>query len=344
MVKRDFTANIENQIALKKNSISESKVIQLEDEKKLLLERIKEYESKKDISGTVKISLDDVIIVHNIRDSFDYEEIETLAENIKELGQLQPVLLTNDNHLVAGYRRYNAVKSLGDKGPGFLYSLKLDKDYSEIEPELFIKIQYSENENRRSLDNFHISKLFNEFLENGKNQREIGEVFSKTKSFVSSVIALKKIDKELVKYLKEFQIYAWSKKVFTSVNIEENPEHNKLYTSNKGILGWKPLYSIAKFDDITEQKKAFLKLYKNRLSEDELNSDYFKNVEPKNNKTVEKKLSDAIKTIKNLSEVLNEIKESLSESEIKDFENAKKYLEKLENIFIKNAKKRKFLE
>jgi ParB/RepB/Spo0J family partition protein len=340
MVKRDFTANIENQIAMKKNSISESKVIQLEDEKRLLLERIKEFEAKKDITGTVKIELNQIKLVSNIRDNLDYEEIDSLARNIKELGQLQPVLLTNDNNLIAGYRRYNAVKLLGNKGPGFLYALKLEKNYDEIEPELFIKIQYSENENRRSLDNFHISKLFNEFLAKGKNQREICDIFGKTKSFVSSVIALKKIDPDLVKYLKEFQIYAWSKKVFTGVNIEDNEEHNKFYSMNKGILGWKPLYSIAKFDEISDQKKAFLKLYKNRLSEEELNSEFFKEQDLKTkNKGSEKRFSNAVKSIKNLSEMFNEITENLSENEIKDFENAKKYLAKLENILLKNAKK-----
>lgn len=279
MVKRDFTENIENQIVKKRNSINESRVIQLEEEKRLLLENIKEYEANKDVAGAVKVNLDDIVLVSHIRDNFEYEEIESLAENIKELGQLQPVLLTNDNHLIAGYRRFNAVKLLGDEGPGFLFALKLKKNYAEIEQELLIKIQLSENENRRSLDNFHISKLFNELLEMGKSQKEIAQLFGKSIGFVSSVIAIKKIDKVLVKYLKEFQNNVWIKNMLNALNIDDNPEQYRLFTGNKGIIGWKPIYYIAKFEEINDQIKAFLKMFNSSLSEEEINSDYFKDSE-----------------------------------------------------------------
>jgi ParB/RepB/Spo0J family partition protein len=330
MAKKDFAASINKQFEQKTSSQAHDTIAQLEKENYQLIARVREYEKKKDLTDSVKVSLDEIITVSNIRDNLDFEEIERLAANIKELGQLQPVLLTKDNHLVSGYRRYTAVKSLGEEGPGFLYALKLDKNYDEIDSLLFLKIQYAENENRRSLDNFHLSKLFNELKVSGKNQMEISEIFGKSKGTVSSIIAIKNIHPELAKLIKEFQIYAWSKKKFLAKNQEELNQ-DKFYHTGKGIIGWQPLYAIAKNDNVMDQKKAFLKLYKNRLTEEELQSDFFKTANKAVSKDKTVKPAEMLKSLKSMSESILGIK-GLPKEELAE---AKSYLEKLQKILQK---------
>lgn len=51
----------------------------------------------------------------NFRKSFDSGELQELKENLKERGQIHPIVVTTDNRLVAGERRLRAAKSLGWK-------------------------------------------------------------------------------------------------------------------------------------------------------------------------------------------------------------------------------------
>lgn len=331
---KDFSLGLKRQLEQKITTQKEDTISELEKENKNLLDKLKEYESKKDISGTLPVKIDEIIIESNIRDSFEFEDIPSLAQSIKEVGQLQPVLLSKDNHLIAGYRRYNAVKLLGEEGPNFLYVLKLEQNFSDIDQDLFLKIQYSENEKRKSLDSFHLSNLFNQFLDSGKSQKEISEIFGVSKGYVSSIVSIKNMLPELKKFIKEFQVYAWSKEKFTQVNSKEDISQNSFYQVNRGIIGWNILYKISKHENLLEQKKEFLKAFKDRLSEDELNSEYFKNVNQ--NIILDKdKFSNAIKSCKSFSKSINEIKDNLSEE---DFKNAEKYIDKIEKIFLKYYK------
>ncbi|MGB9826611.1 MAG: ParB N-terminal domain-containing protein, partial [Desulfofundulus sp.] len=58
-----------------------------------------------------KVKIDDIKIVDRVRK--DMGDLEELAESIKELGLLQPVIVTPELVLVAGERRVNACRMLG---------------------------------------------------------------------------------------------------------------------------------------------------------------------------------------------------------------------------------------
>lgn len=61
--------------------------------------------------GKMKLSIQKIIIKDRIRKEFD--NINELAESIKDLGLLQPILISSNNELIAGHRRILACKSLG---------------------------------------------------------------------------------------------------------------------------------------------------------------------------------------------------------------------------------------
>ena len=59
----------------------------------------------------MKIKISDIEINERVRK--DFLNIDDLADSIKELGLLQPILISNDNQLIAGHRRYLASVKLG---------------------------------------------------------------------------------------------------------------------------------------------------------------------------------------------------------------------------------------
>ena len=262
---KDFLSAIKKQSDSKEESILNIK----------LAEQNKEIENLKSLlenkSSGSEFNINDIKLVDNIRTNIDNIGLEELKNSIVENGQLQPVLITNDNYLIAGYRRYTALKKLNAKK---IYAHVYKKKYSELKNEIKV-LQFEENEKRKSLDNIDISILFNNCIKEGMTQQEISETFKKSKGFVSSVLRIKNLNKALIDYIRELQIYAFSYKKFIAMNFDNNIEENKFYQKNRGIIGWQTLYNIAKYDDLSEQKKAFLRAFKNRLSEDELNSKFF---------------------------------------------------------------------
>ncbi len=61
----------------------------------------------------MKVELKEIKINERVRKEF--HNIDTLAESISELGLLQPILISKDNQLIAGHRRFLACEKLGLK-------------------------------------------------------------------------------------------------------------------------------------------------------------------------------------------------------------------------------------
>jgi len=91
--------------------------------------------------GTIRVQLCDIVVEERIRK--DYGNIDELANSIKEVGLIQPVILRHDLRLLVGGRRLEALKRLGIKelihGCQFIWTEELDKEKlqaSEIEENL----------------------------------------------------------------------------------------------------------------------------------------------------------------------------------------------------------------
>ncbi|MEK7433407.1 MAG: hypothetical protein AABZ74_09770, partial [Cyanobacteriota bacterium] len=202
------------------------------------------------------------------------------------------------------------------------------------------ELQFSENNERRDIDNFQLSKLYNSYLEKGFSQTEIGNKFSKSKSYVSAIISLKFIDTPLIKYLKEFQVYGCSKEKFIAINSKKNESLEKssllVHSELKKIIGWQPLYSISKHaENLLEQKKAFIKLFKNNLTKEELENDYFKD------STEDKNSYDDFIVFENQAKVfiknLDKIKEKISSEHHFLLDRVNNDILELSNILQKNS-------
>jgi ParB family chromosome partitioning protein len=59
----------------------------------------------------MQVSIDDIIVRKRIRR--DTADIESLAESLKQYGQINPIMINKRNVLIAGERRLEAAKYLG---------------------------------------------------------------------------------------------------------------------------------------------------------------------------------------------------------------------------------------
>lgn len=147
-------------------------------------------------SITQKISLSQIIDTGNIRELKKYQpnatgeypaEIIELAQSIKQIGQIQPVVVklageengVKQYELVAGFRRRAA----------FQYLCSIGEDFQQIEANIKtgdkLIIQLVENIQREDLTAPEREKAIYELAESGLKQNEISAALSKSKSFVS---------------------------------------------------------------------------------------------------------------------------------------------------------------
>ncbi len=353
--KKEYTNTIELQLLKKEKASLESKVFKQQQDQQSLKEKVINLESEKETlkqlidraeKGSIsQILLKDVKLRSNIRDEYEFEEIDDLATDIIANSQLQPALITNDNYLISGHRRYYAVKLINSENksiklkeiidssinkPDYLVVYKLAKNSSEISDLELADLQYAENNERRSIDNFQLSKMYNSYLSQGFEQKDLVTKFKKTKGIISSVVSLKKIDPVLVRFLKEFQIFGWSKSRFIEeTKSEMNELQEQFYQNNRGIIGWKPLYNLAKQQNFSFQREIFLTIYKNRLTEQELNSEYFSETIKTNDNDQDKLIiiNSAIKHTKEIYKLIAKLdKNPMVDNIINDIKSIEKRL------------------
>lgn len=177
----------------------------LESENQRLRDKIQDLEKDKKNSISF-INISEIKLSSNIRDdefNYSYEEINSLAKDIEKHGQLQPVLISKDNYLITGFRRYNAILSLAkDEKLDEILAYNFSKKFNEISEEELIDLQLAENNERRDIDNFQLSNLYNDLLNKGYNQQNLSEKFKKSKSLISMIISIKNIHLNLVSFLK----------------------------------------------------------------------------------------------------------------------------------------------
>ncbi len=345
MAKKDFSGNLQASTDKKAESNLKLEIKRLND----IIADLK-LRQNSDIS---LFKIDELRLSENVRNdefNYKYENIENLAEDIKKRGQLQPVLISQDGYLLTGYRRYHAVKFLSESGSGELNELiafKYPKAFSEITTEELIDIQISENNQRREIDNFQLSYLYNRMIMDGHQQYMLADRFKKSRSLISMIIGIKNIDPSLVKYLKQFQIYGWSEEKFNALNagriINNSEEYDvkadkefRQFEKINGIIGITPLIKIAVNESLFSQTIEFLKLYHPRLTEEELELDLFKEAYKHVVKVKrETGYQSAVRSLKTLDKILLSLK--LPENS-KELAKANEYMEGLKDIFRDNAK------
>ena len=63
----------------------------------------------------MKIAISDILVDEEIRIRKDIGNLEVLQSSIEKVGLINPVLIDENNNLIAGFRRLTACRNLGRK-------------------------------------------------------------------------------------------------------------------------------------------------------------------------------------------------------------------------------------
>jgi len=156
------------------------------------------------------------------------EEIKDLANSIKEKGLLQPILVAKDNadyYIIAGHRRVEAYKLLGKN--------KIKARVIKASNEDLASLSLIENLQREDLDLIETAMALKKYKEEfNKTLEKIGKEIGKTKGYVSQILNILNLPKEIVKDIKENKttkdvtalnwLNSYAKKKFSTLNKSQN--------------------------------------------------------------------------------------------------------------------------
>lgn len=120
------------------------------------------------------------------RKSFDDESIDDLAKSIEKYGLLNPIVVRKKNdkyEIVAGERRYRAVKKLGLKTIDAII-----KDYEEKDVEVLSLIENIQREDLKVLEEANAYKKLS--TEYNLTQEEIAKTMGKSRSYIANTMRL----------------------------------------------------------------------------------------------------------------------------------------------------------
>ncbi|MDO5725764.1 MAG: ParB/RepB/Spo0J family partition protein [Tissierellia bacterium] len=161
---------------------------------------VDEILNEKTQGNVENISIDKIKANENQpRKSFKPEQLEELAESIKEMGIIQPIIVTKDREyytIVAGERRFRAAKLAGlNTVPAIV------KELTQAESD---KISIIENVQRVDLNPIEEALSFKSVMERYElTQEELSKAIGKSRSYISNQIRLLRLDPRVVDMLAE---------------------------------------------------------------------------------------------------------------------------------------------
>ena len=151
------------------------------------------------------------------RKDFKEEELQDLADSIKNEGLLQPVIVRpseNGYQIVAGERRWQASKIAGLE--------TIPVRIVEMDDERALRLALIENLQRSDLNPIEEARGFKDLMEEGDlTQAELAEAVSKSRSAIANSLRLLDLPEEIQQYLYDGKISAGHARAILSIPEEE---------------------------------------------------------------------------------------------------------------------------
>ena len=148
------------------------------------------------------------------RTSFDEEKIAELAESIKEIGIVQPIVVKKNGDffmIIAGERRWRAARKAGLKTIPVII-----REYDEAEALEASLIENIQRENLNPLEEaFTYKKFYDEFI---FNQETIAKKVGKSRTAVTNSMRLLNLDKRVQNFLKENKLSGGHARALLSIS------------------------------------------------------------------------------------------------------------------------------
>ncbi|MDY2928453.1 ParB/RepB/Spo0J family partition protein, partial [Anaerococcus sp.] len=173
-----------------------------------------------EIASIEKIDID-LIDARSDQPRKNFENIDELAESIKEYGLLNPIVVSKNNgkyEIIAGERRYRASIQAGLK--------KIDaivRDFDQKDIDILSLVENIQREDLSALEEAEAyKKLMDDF---SMTQEEIAKSMGKSRSYIANTIRLLKLNQEETDALAARKISASQAR--TLLSIEDEDERKK---------------------------------------------------------------------------------------------------------------------
>lgn len=149
-----------------------------------------------------EIKLDRIVVRKQVRTKFNDESIRELAENIKENGLIQPLVVHREGDkyvLICGERRFRAMTTMTElkMAPCFILENKTDEE--------LMAIQFSENSAREQLHYIDQADSISGYKKlTGHSERKIQAALGISKSEVHRCLLIARVPKAIKEAAKEF--------------------------------------------------------------------------------------------------------------------------------------------
>ncbi len=151
------------------------------------------------------------------RENFDEDALNELAESIKKIGVLEPLIVRQNGkyyEIIAGERRWRAAKLAGLKEVPVVI-----KEYTEQE---MTEVSLIENIQRENLNPVEEAKGYKRLMEEfGLKQEEVAAKVSKSRAVVANLVRLLKLDESVLDMLSIGQISTGHAKVLLELSDAE---------------------------------------------------------------------------------------------------------------------------
>ena len=154
-------------------------------------------------SKTNKLSLSDIIPnKFQPRKNFDKENLEDLANSIKERGVIQPIIVRKSNselskyEIIAGERRWLAARKAG------LHEIPVV--VTEADDLKSLEFAIVENVQRHDLNPFEEAQGYKRLIDDfSYDQEKVSKFIGKSRSYITNSLRLLNLPPEVLKYIKE---------------------------------------------------------------------------------------------------------------------------------------------
>lgn len=151
------------------------------------------------------------------RKTFDQEEMDALAQSIKENGIIQPIIIRNvgeDFTIVAGERRFRAAKQVG-----LVEVPVIIKDISDLQ---VLEISLVENVQRQDLNAIEEANAYKRLANEHKlTQEGISKSIGKSRTAIANKIRLLNLNDEIQKYIIEGRLSEGHGRALLAIEDEE---------------------------------------------------------------------------------------------------------------------------
>jgi ParB family chromosome partitioning protein len=240
------------------------------------------------------------------RHHFDQDEIKHLAESIKSVGLIQPIIVRKDGEffrIIAGERRYRAVK--------FLNNEKISAIVIEANEEQNVTLALIENIQRQDLDPIEEAKAYKVLINRFKlKQADVAKRVGKERATIANSLRLLSLPDSIQEAVTSGEISQGHAKILAGLDTDEQYYYfDQIISKNLSVRGLESLIKEETNSEIKNTKQSIRKDPHIKKMEDKLISVLGTKVEIRHSNTGKGKIEIVYYSLDDFERIIEQLGE-----------------------------------